>query len=94
MAELCQRDLDGLGMPDKWAICIVDSIIKGKDDNRNSSFHRAVTHPEHGRKVLEKVLQIRFCRIVTGIEMQFGSMTEKRTIDGVLILRKEQLMVC
>ena len=30
MAEICQRVLDGLGMPAEWALCIVVSIFKGK----------------------------------------------------------------
>ena len=36
MAEVCQRVIDGFGMPDEWALCIVVPIFKGKGDIRNS----------------------------------------------------------
>ena len=35
MAEICQRVLDGFGIPVEWAISIVVQIFEGKDDIRN-----------------------------------------------------------
>ena len=43
-----------------------------------------------GIKVVERVLEIRLCRIVTANEMQFGFMPERGTIDAVYILRRLQ----
>ena len=37
MAEICQKVLDGLGMPAEWALGINAPIFKWKDDIRNSS---------------------------------------------------------
>ena len=51
MAELCQRDHDGLGMPTEWAISIVDSIFKGKGDIRNCSCYRTMKLLDHGMMV-------------------------------------------
>ena len=37
MAEICQRVLDGFGMPVEWALSIVVSIFMGKGDIRKCS---------------------------------------------------------
>ena len=37
MAEICQRVLDGFGMPVEWALSIVVLIFKGNDGIRNCS---------------------------------------------------------
>ena len=42
MAEICQRVLDGFGMPVEWALGIVVQIFKGKGDIRNCSCHSDV----------------------------------------------------
>ena len=42
MAEICQRVLDGFGMPVEWALSIVVSFFKEKGDFRNCSCYRAV----------------------------------------------------
>ena len=65
MTEVCQRALDGFGMPVEWAPSIVIPIIKGKGDIRNCSCCRAVKFPEHGMKMVERVFEKRPCRIVT-----------------------------
>ena len=90
MAEICQRVLDGFGMPAEWALRIVVPIFKGKGDIRNCSCHRTVKLLEHGMKVVERVLEKRPSRIASVDEMQFGSMSERRTIDAVFILRRMQ----
>ena len=90
MAEICQKVLDGFGMPAKWTLSIVVPIIKGKGDIQNCSCHRAVKLHEHEMKVVERVLEKRLHRIVTAGEMQFGPMLERRTIDAMFILRRWQ----
>ena len=37
MAEICQKVLDGSGLPDEWALSMVVPIIKGKCDVWNCS---------------------------------------------------------
>ena len=88
--EICLRVQDGFGMPAEWALHIVVQIFKGMGDVRNYRCYSAVTFLEHGMKVVERVLEKRFCRIVTVDEMQFGSMSERGTVDAVFILRRLQ----
>ena len=64
------------------------SNLQWKGDIRNCSCHRAVKRLEHGMKVVEMVLEKRFCLIVTVNEMQFGFMHERGTNDAVFILRR------
>ena len=88
MAEICQKVLDGFGMPAERVLSIVVPIFKGEVDIRNISCYRAVKRLQHGIKVVETVLQKRFRRIVTFDEMQFGFMPARGTIDAMIILRK------
>ena len=39
MAEICQKVLDGFGMPAEWALSMVVPIFKGKGDIMNCSCH-------------------------------------------------------
>ena len=55
MAEICQKVLDGFGMPAEWALSIVVSIFKGMGDIRNCSCYGAVKLLEHDMKVVERV---------------------------------------
>ena len=41
MAEICQKVLDGLGMPGEWALSIMVPIFKGKGDIRHCSCSEA-----------------------------------------------------
>ena len=68
-------------MPVEWVLSIMVPIFKG--DIRNCSCYGAVKLLEHGMKVVERVLEKRFHRIVD--EMQFGLMSERETIDAVFI---------
>ena len=54
MSEICQKVLDGFGVPDEWALSIVVPIFKGKGDIRNCSCYRAVKLLEYGVKVVER----------------------------------------
>ena len=83
MAEKCQRNRDGIGMP---AECIVVQIFNGKGDIRNCSSYRAVKLLENG-KVVERLLEKKLCRIVCVDKMQFGFMPERGTVDAIIISR-------
>ena len=76
MAEICQKVLDGFGMPAEWALSILVTIFK-KGDIRNCICYRTVMLLEHGMKMVERVLKERLCRIVSVDEMQFGFIPER-----------------
>ena len=57
MAEICQKVLDGFGIPAERSLSIVIPIFMGKVDIRNCSCNRAVKHLEHGMKVVERVFE-------------------------------------
>ena len=82
MTQICQKVLEGLGMPAEWALSKVVIIFKGKGDIRNCCFNRAVKLIEHGMKVVERVLEKRLSIIVSVGEMPFGIMPERGTIDA------------
>ena len=90
MSEICQRVLDGFGMPVEWALSIVVLIFKGKGDIRNSSCYRAAKLLVHGLEVMKRVIGKRLYRIVTVDDIQFGFMSERGAIDVVFILRRMQ----
>ena len=76
-------------MPVEWALRIVLPIFMWKGDIWYCSCYRAVKLFEHGMKVVEPVLEKRFCTIVSD-EMQFGFSPERGTIDAVFILWRMQ----
>ena len=86
MAEICQRVLNRFGMPVEFAPSLVVQIFKGKGDIKRCSCYCAIELLEHGMKVVERVLEKRVNRTVTVIEIQFGFMPERETIDAVFIL--------
>ena len=90
MAEICQKILEGHGMPAKWALRIVVPIFNGKGDIRNCSCYRTAKLLEHGMKVVERVLEKSLSRIVFLDAMQSGFMPERGTIDAVFFLRRMQ----
>ena len=90
MAEICQKVLNGFGMPADWVQSIVVPIFKENGDIRKCDCYRAVKLLEHGMKVVERVLKKRPCGIVSVDKMQFGFMPERGIIDGVIILRRMQ----
>ena len=57
MTELCQKVLDGAGMPDEWKTSVMLSIFKRKGDLKELCFYRGVKLLEHGMKVVERVLK-------------------------------------
>ena len=50
MSEMCQKVLDGFGMPAEWALSIVVPMFKGKDDIWNCGCHGAVNLFVRGKK--------------------------------------------
>ena len=90
MVELCQRVLDGKGMPDEWALSVVIPIFKGRGDAMSCGAYRGVKLLEHAMKIVERVLEKRIRSMVNVDEMQFGYMPGKGTVDAVFILRRLQ----
>ena len=89
MAEICQNNR-WIGMPAEWVLSIVVLIFKEKGNIRNCGCNRPVELLEHGMKVMERLLEKRFHRILTVDEMQYAFMSERGTIDDVFILRRMQ----
>ena len=57
MAKICQKVLNGFGMPVEWTLSMVVPIFKGKGDIRNCSCYRTVKLLEHGMKMVERVFK-------------------------------------
>ena len=90
MMELCQRVLDGKGIPTEWKTSILVPIFKGKGDVMNCSSYRGIKLLEHAMKIVERVLEKRIRRIIDLDEMQFGFMQGRGTADAIFILRRLQ----
>ena len=59
LKKLCQRVLDGKGMPEEWKTSVVVSIFKGKGDVMDCGAYREVKLLEHAMKIVERVLEKR-----------------------------------
>ena len=90
MLQLCQRVLDGKGIPNEWKTSAVVPIFKGKGDVMNCGSYRGVKLLEHGMKIIERVLERRIRTIVDFDEAQFGFMSGKETIDALFLVRRLQ----
>ena len=90
MMELCQRVLDGRGMPDEWKTSVIVPIFKGKGDVMSCGSYRGVKLLEHAMKIVERVLERRIRTLVNLNEMQFGFMPGKETVDAIFIVRRMQ----
>ena len=88
MMELCQRVLDGRGMPYEWKTSVIVPIFKGKSDVMSCGSYRGVKLLEHAMKIVERVLERRMRTPVNLNKMQFGFMTGKETADAIFIVRK------
>ena len=55
MKKLCQRVLDGEGMPEEWKTSVVVPIFKGKGDVMDCGAYRGVKLLEHAMKIMESV---------------------------------------
>ena len=87
MLQLCQRVLDGKGIPDEWKTSIVMPIFKGKGDVMNCGSYREVKLLKHGMKDIERVLERRFRALVDFDEGQFGFMSGKGTTDALFLVQ-------
>ena len=56
LMELCQRILDGKGIPEDWATFVVIPIFGGKGD-MNCGMYGGVKLLEHAIKIVEEVLE-------------------------------------
>ena len=72
MVELCQRVLDGKGMPDEWQASVLVPIFKGKGDVRSGNTYLGAKLLEHAMKIFERVLERRIRELVNIGSMQFG----------------------
>ena len=76
MVELCQRVLDGKGMPDQWQTSVLVPIFKKKGDVRNCNTYRGVKLLEHAMKIVERVVERRtnsFVHSLTGtLHLRYG----------------------
>ena len=62
---ICQKVLDGFGMPLDLALNIMIPVFKGKGDTSNCSGYGAMKFLEHGMKMVERVLEKSLHGIVT-----------------------------
>ena len=90
MMELCQRVLDGRGMPDEWKTNVIVPIFKGKGDVMSCGSYRGAKLLEHAMKIVERVLERRIRTLINLNEMQFGFMPGKGTVDAIFIVRRMQ----
>ena len=90
MKKLCQRVLDGKGMPEEWKTSVVVPIFKGKGDVMDCGAYRGVQLLEHAMKIVDRVLENRIRGLVTIDDMQFGFMPGKGTTRAWFILRRMQ----
>ena len=88
--ELCQRVLEGRGMPDEWKTSVIVPIFKGKGDVMSCGSCRGVKLLEYAMKMVESVLVKRIQTLVNLNKMEFGFMPGKGTVDAIFIVRKMQ----
>ena len=90
MLQLCQRVLDGKGIPNERKTSVVVPNFKGKGDVMSCGSYRGVKLLEHCMKIIERVLERRIRAIVDFDVAQFGFMPEKGTIDALFLVRRLQ----
>ena len=90
MVELCQRMLDGKGMPDEWQTSVLVPIFKGKGYVRNCNTFRGVKLLEHVMKIVERVLERKIRKLVNTDLMQFGFMPGRGTTDTLFVVQRMQ----
>ena len=90
MIELCQRVLDGRGMPDEWKASVIVPIFKGKSDVMSCGSYREAKLLEHAIKIVERVIEKRIRTLVNLNKMQFGFMPGKGKVDAIFIVRMQE----
>ena len=74
-------------MPREWELSTLIPIYKDKGDPIECGSYRAIKLLEHGMKVLERVLER---KLRMKVNMQFGFMSGKGTVDVIFIVRQLQ----
>ena len=64
MMELCQRVLNGRGMPAEWKTSVIVSIFKEKGDVMSSGSYKEVKLLQYAMKIVERVLERRIRTLV------------------------------
>ena len=90
MMELCQRVLDGRGMPDEWKTSVIVPIFKGKDVAMSCGSYRGVKLLEHAMKIVERVLERRIRTLINLNEIQFEFIPGKETVEAIFVVKKMQ----
>ena len=90
MVKLCQRVLDGKGMPYEGQTSVLVPISKGKEDVRNCNTYRVVKLLEHAMKIVERELERRVRELVNFNSMRFDFMPGRKTIDSLFVVRRMQ----
>ena len=90
MAELCQRMLDGKGMPDERQTSVLVPILKRKGGVRNCNTYRGVKVLDHTNKIFERVLKRRIRELINIDSMLFSFMTGRETTDALFVVRRMQ----
>ena len=90
MVELCQRMLDGKGMPDEWLTSVLVPIFKKKGDVRNFHTYRGVKLLDHAMKIVKRVLERKIRELINIDSMKFGFMPGGRKTDALFAVRRMQ----
>ena len=88
--KLCQRVLDGKGIPEEWKTSVAVPIFKGKGNVMHCGAYRGIKLLEHALKMVERVLENRIRGLVTIDDMQFVFMAGKDTTHALSILKRMQ----
>ena len=88
--KLCQRVLDGKGMPEERKTSVVVLIFKGKGDVMDCGAYRGIKLLEHAMRIEERVRENRIRGLVTIEDMQFDFMAGKGTTHALIILGRMQ----
>ena len=86
MKKLCQRVLDGKGMPEDWKISVIVPIYNRKEDVMNCGAYRGMKLLEHGMKIIKRALEKRIRALVKVDDMQFSFIPGRRTTDALFIM--------
>ena len=93
LKKLCQRVLNGKGMPEERKTSVLVPIFKGKGDVMDCGAYRGVKLLEHAMKIVKRVLEKRIKELVKVDDIQFGFMPGKGTTDAFFILRMQESFV-
>ena len=72
LMELCQRILDGKGIPADWATSVAFPIFRANGDIMNCGMYRGVRLLEHAMNIAEQVLEKRLRIVVATDNLQLN----------------------